>query len=333
MSVELSVVVPVYNEAGSLEPLHAELTETLGKSGRSYEILYVDDGSTDGGARILSDFQERDGRVGLLRFSRNYGQTAALVAGFDNAAGDIIIALDGDGQNDPADIPAMLARLDEGYDVVVGWRTPREDSWLSRQLPSNLANWLIGRITGVRLHDYGCTLKVMRRDVVTGLRLYGEMHRFIPALASDLGARIVEMPVHHRPRRAGVSKYGLSRTIRVVLDLITVKFLSSYSTRPIQVFGVFGLLSTIAGLAITGILGFQRIVLGTALADRPLVLLGILLTLMGFQFITMGLLGELLVRTYHESQGKPVYRLAEARGVRPRDLKTASEQAVARNLA
>jgi glycosyltransferase involved in cell wall biosynthesis len=266
-----------------------------------------------------------------LRFSRNYGQTAALVAGFDNASGAVIVTLDGDGQNDPADIAAMLVRLNDGYEVVTGWRTPREDPWLSRQLPSSLANGLIGWITGVRLHDYGCTLKVMRREVVDGLRLYGEMHRFIPALASDLGARIVEMPVHHRPRRAGRSKYGLSRTIRVILDLITVKFLSSYSTRPIQVFGVFGLLSTVAGLGLTGLLGFQRIFLGIELAGRPLVLLGILLTLMGFQFITMGLLGELLVRTYHESQGKPVYRLAEVRGVRAGHLKTASEQGVARD--
>ncbi len=313
MSIELSVVVPVYNEAESIGPLHAELDTVLGKMGREYEILFVDDGSSDGSDTLLAEIQERDPHVVLVRFARNYGQTAALVAGFDHAAGAVVVTLDGDGQNDPADIAAMLPRLEAGYDVVTGWRTPREDVWLSRQLPSNVANWLIGWITGVRLHDYGCTLKVMRRDVVAGLRLYGEMHRFIPALASDLGARIVEMPVHHRPRRAGVSKYGLSRSIRVILDLITVKFLSSYSTRPIQVFGVVGLLSTATGLAITGILGFERIFLGIELANRPLVLLGILLTLMGFQFITMGLLGELLVRTYHESQGKPVYRVAEVR--------------------
>lgn len=316
MSVELSVVIPVFNEAENLAPLHAELTQTLANLGRSYEIIYVDDGSSDGSLPILEELQRSDERVGVIRFTRNYGQTAALVAGFDHASGAIIVTLDGDGQNDPADIPAMLARLDAGSDVVTGWRVPRQDPWLSRQLPSNLANSLIGWITGVRLHDYGCTLKVMRREVVSGLRLYGEMHRFIPALASDLGARVAEMQVHHRPRRAGVSKYGLSRSIRVLLDLITVKFLSSYSTRPIQVFGVVGLLSTSAGLLITGILGFERLFLGMPLANRPLVLLGILLTLMGFQFITMGLLGELLVRTYHESQGKPVYRLAEVRGLR-----------------
>lgn len=316
MSVELSIVIPIYNEAENLAPLHAELTEVLGKVGRPYEILYIDDGSTDGGDSILRELQQQDDHVGLVRFTRNYGQTAAIVAGFDYASGTVVATLDGDRQNDPADIPLMLTRLDEGYDMVTGWRTPREDAWLSRQLPSHLANSLIGWITGVRLHDYGCTLKVMRRDLVAGLRLYGEMHRFIPALASDLGARIVEVPVHHRPRQAGISKYGLSRTIRVVLDLVTVKFLSSYSTRPIQMFGVIGLLSTLTGLLITGVLGFERIFLGIEIGDRPLVLLGILLTLMGFQFITLGLLGELLVRTYHESQGKPVYRTAEVHGIK-----------------
>jgi hypothetical protein len=219
--------------------------------------------------------------------------------------------LDADGQNDPADIPAMLAKLGEGYDVVAGWRLTRQDPLWSRRLPSVIANGIIGLITGVRLHDYGCTLKVMRHDVVRGLRLYGEMHRFIPALADDLGARIAEVQVHHRVRRAGVSKYGLSRTIRVLLDLITVKFLSSYSTRPIQVFGGIGLACSAVGLTITSILGFERLVFGVPLAQRPLVWLGILLTLMGLQFITMGLLGELLVRTYHESQNKPVYRVAE----------------------
>jgi glycosyltransferase involved in cell wall biosynthesis len=314
MNVDLSVVVPVYNEAANLEPLHGELTEVMGRLGRSFQIIYVDDGSTDGSSEVLRDLQRKDPAVTVVRLTRNYGQTAALGAGFDHAAGAVIVTLDGDRQNDPADIPAMLERLDAGYDLVTGWRTPRQDSWLSRRLPSAMANWLIGWITGVRLHDYGCTLKVLRREVVSGLRLYGEMHRFIPAMASDLGARITELRVHHRPRQAGISKYGLSRTIRVLLDLITVKFLSSYSTRPIQVFGVIGLLSSAVGLGIVGLLGFERIFLGVELADRPLVLLGILLTLMGFQFITMGLLGELMVRTYHESQRKPVYRVAEIAG-------------------
>jgi len=313
-SLDLSVVVPVYNEADNLGPLHDELTQALARTGRSYEVVYVDDGSTDRSFALLSGLRSRDAHVVVVRFPRNYGQTAALAAGFDHASGAVLVALDADRQNDPADIPAMLAKLDEGYDLVAGWRLPRQDPLLSRRLPSVVANAIIGLITGVRMHDYGCTLKVMRHDVVRGLRLYGEMHRFIPALADDLGARIAEVQVHHRPRRAGVSKYGLSRTIRVLLDLITVKFLSSYSTRPIQVFGSIGLASGLVGLLITGILGFERVVFGVPLAQRPLVWLGILLTLMGLQFITMGLLGELLVRTYHESQNKPVYRVAELLG-------------------
>ena len=311
MSVDLSVVVPLYNEVDNLEPLAAEINQALASLGQSYEVIYIDDGSTDGSFAVLSELQRRDPHTVVVRLPRNYGQTAALAAGFDHASGAVLVALDADGQNDPADIPAMLAKLDEGYDVVAGWRLPRQDPLLSRRFPSVVANAVIGLITGVRLHDYGCTLKVMRHDVVRGLRLYGEMHRFIPALADDLGARIAEVQVHHRPRRAGVSKYGLSRTIRVLLDLITVKFLSSYSTRPIQVFGTIGLACSVVGLVITGILGFERLLFGVPLAQRPLVWLGILLTLMGLQFITMGLLGELLVRTYHESQNKPVYRVAE----------------------
>jgi glycosyltransferase involved in cell wall biosynthesis len=314
MSLDLSVVIPVYNEADNLEALHAEITQALTRLGRSYEVVYIDDGSTDGSFAVLSVLQRRDPHVVAVRFPRNYGQTAALAAGFDHASGEVLVAMDADGQNDPTDIPALLAKLDEGFDVVAGWRLPRQDPFLSRRVPSVIANGIIGLITGVRLHDYGCTLKVMRHDVVRGLRLYGEMHRFIPALADDLGARIAEVQVHHRPRRAGVSKYGLSRTIRVLLDLITVKFLSSYSTRPIQVFGGIGLACGLVGLVITGILGFERLFFGVPLAQRPLVWLGILLTLMGLQFITMGLLGELLVRTYHESQNKPVYRVAEVRG-------------------
>jgi glycosyltransferase involved in cell wall biosynthesis len=316
MKPDLSIVVPLYNEVENVRPLHSALSGALRRLDRTYEILYVDDGSTDGSFELLADLRQRDDRVVVVRLARNYGQTAALAAGFDRAAGEIIVALDADLQNDPADIAPMLAKLDEGYDLVAGWRLPRQDPLVSRRIPSVIANHLIGWITGVRLHDYGCTLKVMRRDVVSGLRLYGEMHRFIPALASDLGARIGEVIVHHQPRRAGVSKYGLSRTIRVLLDLITVKFLSSYSTRPIQVFGVIGLVCGTVGLVITSVLGFERVFLGTPLANRPLVWLGILLTLMGLQFITMGLLGELLVRTYHESQNKPVYRLAEEKSGR-----------------
>jgi len=311
MNLDLSVVVPVYNEAENIAPLHAELSAAFGRLNRPYEILYVDDGSTDGSSALLSALQQQDRHVRVVRLARNYGQTTALAAGFDRAAGAVIVTLDADLQNDPADIAPMLAKLEEGYDLVTGWRLPRHDALLSRRIPSVVANGLIGWITGVRLHDYGCTLKVIRREVVSELRLYGEMHRFIPALASDLGARIAEMIVRHRPRRAGMSKYGLSRTVRVLLDLITVKFLSSYSTRPIQVFGMIGLPCSAVGLAITGVLGFERLFFHVLLANRPLLWLGILLTVMGLQFITMGLLGELLVRTYHESQNKPVYRVAE----------------------
>lgn len=311
MTGSLSAVVPVFDEVGSLASLHAELAAALVETGRPYEILFVDDGSTDGSAGVLAALQARDPRVGVVRLARNYGQTAALAAGFDHAVGDVIVTLDGDGQNDPRDIPGLLARLEDGADVVVGWRAPRYDDWLTRQVPSAVANVLIGWITGVRLRDYGCALKAYRRSVTQGLRLYGEMHRFIPALASDLGARVAEVRVHHRPRRSGRSKYGLLRTPRVLLDLIAVKFLTSYSTRPIQVFGGVGLACSALGLGITLTMGVQRLFFGVPLASRPVVWLGILLTLMGLQFITMGLLGELLVRTYHESQGKPVYRTLE----------------------
>jgi glycosyltransferase involved in cell wall biosynthesis len=313
MTIALSAVIPVFNEVDNLGPLHTELTEALAAFGRPYEIVYVDDGSTDGSFPILRTLQEQDPHVVVVRFARNFGQTAALAAGFDHASGAVVVTLDADRQNVPADIPALVGKLDEGYDLAVGWRHARRDPWLSRKLPSVVANALIGWITGVRLHDYGCTLKAMRRDLVRGLRLYGEMHRFIPALASDLGARIVEVPVDHRPRVAGRSKYGLSRIIRVVLDLITVKFLSSYSTRPIQVFGVIGLVSSFVGLVLTGVLGIERLFFGMPLANRPVLWLGILLTLMGMQFVTMGLLGELLVRTYHEAQNKPVYLISEVR--------------------
>ncbi len=309
--VELSAVVPVYNEVENVAALHEELSVALKAIGRPYEIIFVDDGSSDGTVAALLALRQGDPQLRIVKLARNYGQTAAMAAGFDHARGNAIVTLDGDGQNDPADIAAMLSKLDEGYDVVSGWRLPRQDRFLTRRLPSALANWLIGRITGVRLHDYGCTLRLMRRDIVKGMRLYGEMHRFIPALADDLGARIAEVVVHHRPRRAGQSKYGLSRTLRVVLDLVTVKFLSSYSTRPIQVFGGIGLLCGGVGLSITSWLGFERLIFATPLANRPIVWLGILLTLMGLQFVTMGLLGELLVRTYHESQNKPVYRVRD----------------------
>ncbi len=311
MSIDLSIVIPVYNEVENLAPLQIELERALSSTGKSYEIIYVDDGSHDGSVDVLKELAERNPNVVVICLARNYGQTAAMAAGFDHSRGAIIVTLDADGQNDPADIPRMLDRFEENFDLVAGWRLPRHDAFLTRRVPSVLANTMIGWITGVRLHDYGCTLKAMRADIVRGIHLYGEMHRFIPAMADDLGARITEMVVHHRPRRFGTSKYGLSRTIRVLLDLITVKFLSSYSTRPIQIFGGIGLIIGSAGLLITGVLGMERLLFGVELANRPLVWLGILLTLMGMQFVTMGLLGELLVRTYHESQNKPVYRVGK----------------------
>ena len=307
--MDLSIVIPIRDEAENVDALHGEIDTVLRPTGLSYELVFVDDGSRDDSFARLVALRARDAHVGVVKLSRNFGQTAALAAGLAHSTGADVVLIDGDRQNDPADIPRLLEQRRAGYDLVAGWRIERQDPWLSRRVPSRLANWLIGVITGVRLHDYGCTLKLIRGDLARSLRLYGEMHRFIPALIDDLGGRIAELPVHHRPRVAGVSKYGISRTVRVVLDLVTVKFLTLYSTRPIHVFGVAGLLSTAVGLAITAWLGFERLVLGQPLAGRPIVLLGILLTVMGMQFITMGLLGEMLVRTYHESQNKPVYRI------------------------
>jgi len=308
-TTDLSVIVPIRDEADNVDALYGELDAVLRPSGLRYEVVFVDDGSGDDSFARLAALQARDAHAVVVKLSRNFGQTAALAAGLAYSTGVDVVLMDGDRQNDPADIPRLLEQRRAGYDLVAGWRIERQDPWLSRRLPSRLANWLIGVITGVRLHDYGCTLKLIRGDLARSLRLYGEMHRFIPALVDDLGGRIVELPVHHRPRVAGVSKYGISRSLRVLLDLVTVKFLSLYSTRPIHVFGVVGLLSTALGLAITAWLGFERLFLGERLAGRPIVLLGILLTVMGMQFITMGLLGEMLVRTYHESQSKPVYRV------------------------
>ncbi|HSQ00409.1 MAG TPA: glycosyltransferase family 2 protein [Candidatus Dormibacteraeota bacterium] len=307
--MDLSVVVPVFNEVENVEALHREIDAALAPSGLGYEVLFVDDGSSDGTFDRLAAVQARDPHVVVISLSRNFGQTAAMMAGLERTQGDDVVFMDGDRQNDPADILRMRAKRAEGFDLVAGWRIDRQDAWLSRRLPSQMANWLIGAITGVRLHDYGCSLKVMRGDLARSLRLYGEMHRFIPALIDDLGGRVVEMPVNHRPRTAGRSKYGISRTVRVILDLVTVKFLSLYATRPIHVFGVAGLVATAAGLLITGWLGFERLILGIPIGGRPIVLLGILLTVMGLQFVTMGLLAELLVRTYHESQNKPIYRI------------------------
>ena len=311
MAPYLSVVIPLYNEEPNVAELHRELTAALDAWGRSYEMLFIDDGSTDGTFAVLKALQAGDPRVRVVALRRNFGQTAAFAAGFAHARGRMIATSDGDLQNDPRDLPMMVDMLDDGHDIVCGWRRLRRDPWLTRRLPSNLANWLISRTTGVELHDYGCSLKVFRGEVVRSLRLYGEMHRFIPAIASEQGVRIAEVEVHHRPRRFGASKYGLSRTMRVVLDLFTVKFLLSYSTQPIQIFGPPGLLMGTAGVAIAGYLGYVRLFAGQPIGDRPLLLLGILLIFAGMQFLTLGLLGELQARTYHESQNKPIYAVRE----------------------
>ncbi|HEX9902703.1 MAG TPA: glycosyltransferase family 2 protein, partial [Acidobacteriota bacterium] len=240
-SLKLSVVIPVYNEEGSLEALHGELKETCDGVGRSYEIIFVDDGSRDGSFRVLAALQKKDRRVKVLRLRKNFGQTAALSAGFDYARGEIIVSLDADLQNDPHDIPLLLAKIEEGFDIVNGWRRKRKDRFITRRLPSALANWLIARMTGIKLHDFGCTLKAFRGEVIKSIRLYGELHRFIPAIASSFGVRIAEIPVNHRPRRHGRSKYSIFRFVKVILDMVTVRFLMSYSTRPLQIFGLFGL--------------------------------------------------------------------------------------------
>ncbi|HSV04976.1 MAG TPA: glycosyltransferase family 2 protein [Candidatus Binatus sp.] len=307
----LSIVIPLYNEADAVEPLIAELRRVLDGLGRPAELIIIDDGSEDGSAQRLRAAQRSEPRLRIVRLARNYGQTAALAAGIEQARAPIIITLDADLQFDPADIPRLLAALTDEVDVVHGWRRMRHDPWLTRRVPSLLANRLISLVTGTHLHDYGCTLRVMRASLAKELQLYGELHRFVAALAADLGARIVEVPVTHRPRTIGRSKYGLSRTLRVLLDLLTVKFLSGFSTRPIQLFGLVGIVCAVAGLALTAYLGFERIVIGTRLADRPIVLLAILMVVVGVQFVSLGLLGEMVVRTYHESQSKPIYRVRE----------------------
>ncbi len=303
---QLSVVIPLFNEADNLEQLHRELSASLADEHRSYELLFVDDGSTDGTLERLRQLEAGDSAVRVLRLRRNFGQTAAFSAGFDHARGDIVVTSDGDLQNDPADIPRLVAKLEDGYDMVCGWRRQRQDP-LSKRLPSWFANRLIGWSTGVTIHDYGCSLKAMRGEVARGLRLYGEMHRFIPAVASWMGVDLSEMVVNHRPRIRGASKYGLGRTFRVLLDLATVKFLLSYGTRPAHLFGFMGLSCGGAGFAVLAYLSFLKLFLDEAIGGRPLLLLGVLMLLTGIILINFGLVAELLVRTYHESQGKPIY--------------------------
>ncbi|HET7009805.1 MAG TPA: glycosyltransferase family 2 protein [Anaerolineales bacterium] len=304
--MKISLVIPVYNEVESLPHLDQAIRESL--AGRDYEVVYVDDGSTDGSVEVLERLARQDSghsRAVILR--RNFGQTAALAAGIDHSEGDVIVTLDADMQNDPADIPTLIQKIDEGYDVVSGWRVDRQDAALTRRLPSQMANWLISRVTGVPLHDYGCTLKAYRREVLEGFHLYGEMHRFIPAYAGGVGARIVEVPVRHHARRFGKAKYGLERTVKVILDLFTVKFLTSYAAKPIYIFGGAGLGMIAASFVVLLVLIARRIMLDEHMIRSPLLLLSVTAFILGAQAILMGLLAELTVRTYHESQAKPTY--------------------------
>jgi glycosyltransferase involved in cell wall biosynthesis len=309
--MDLSIVIPLYNEKENVEPLYNQLKATLEGAGREYEIIIVDDGSTDGSFDVLKRLHEDDECLKVIRFRRNFGQTAAFAAGFDRSQGQVVITMDADLQNDPADIPLLLEKIEEGYDVVSGWRLPRQDPFLTRRLPSLIANWLISQVTGVHLHDYGCSLKAYRREVVKNVQLYGELHRFIPAIANWMGVSVAEVPVRHYPRRFGRSKYGLSRTPKVLLDLLTVRFLLSYSTRPIHIFGGLGLISFVVGIGLGGYLSFVKFALGQDIGGRPLLLLAILLMVLGVQLISIGLLGELVVRTYYEALNKPIYVVRE----------------------
>ena len=322
MTPDLSVVIPVRNESANVDPLCDELAASLEASGRSFEVILVDDGSTDDTFAKLVAHQARDGRLRVIRFRRNFGQTAAFAAGFAYACGKYIVTSDGDLQNDPRDIGRMVDLIEQGHDIVCGWRKDRKDAFLTRRVPSMIANRLISRATGVRLHDYGCSLKVFRAEVVKPLKLYGEMHRFLPAIASEMGVSIAETVVNHRARQHGESKYGLSRTVRVMLDLLTVKFLLSYSTRPLQIFGLVGGAMGMLGMLVTAWLAYQRLFGYQSIANRPLLLFGILLIFTGVQLITLGLLAELQSRTYHESQNKPIYVIREVREATPTTERT-----------
>ncbi|MFZ5876630.1 MAG: glycosyltransferase family 2 protein [Nitrospirota bacterium] len=306
----LSVVIPLFNEAENLAALAERVFGAIARHGLDAEVLFVDDGSTDGSETIYRRLCVEHPALRVIRLRRNFGQTAAMAAGFDHARGAVIVVLDGDLQNDPEDIPLLVKKLDEGFDVVSGWRRDRHDHW-SRVVPSRLANWLIGRTTGVRLHDYGCSLKAYRAELIQNIPLYGDLHRFIPALAGIYGAKITELPVRHHPRARGRSKYTLARTFRVIMDLIIVSFLKSYAQRPMHAFGWAGILMLVAGFGIEVYLAIQKLAFGAQLAGRPLLLFGAVLMLAGLQIASLGILAELQIRTYHESQGKPIYTVRE----------------------
>ncbi len=309
--MKISVVIPVYNEEENIPQLYKELKEVLEKLGNDYEIIFVDDGSTDKTPQILKDLAQKDKRVKVVRFRRNYGQTAALYAGFQYAEGDVIITMDGDLQNDPRDIPKLLEKLKEGYDIVSGWRKNRKDNFWKRTLPSKIANWLISKVTGVHLHDYGCTLKAYRKEVAKSYRLYGDMHRFLPAVAKSFGVRVAEVVVNHRPRIHGKSKYGIGRTVRVMLDILLVKFLNDYMNKPMYAFGGIGLLMMAVGFFIMLYLSIEKLVFGASIGNRPLLILGVLLFLSGLQLLSTGIIAEVVIRTYYESKRDVPYRVAE----------------------
>ncbi len=310
-TLDLSVVVPVFNEAENLMDLYGEITDSCHKLDRTYEIIFVDDGSMDESFNILKKIQKQDSSVRIILLRKNFGQTPAMAAGFHHARGNIIITLDGDLQNDPGDFGLLIEKLERGYDIVSGWRKNRKDKFFTRRIPSAVANWLISRITNVRLHDYGCTLKAFRNEVIENIQLYGELHRFIPAIASNMGVSIAEVEVNHRPRMRGKSKYNIFRFPKVILDLMTVKFLLTYSTRPLQIFGLFGFVSGIVGLGLGVFVSYERLILLKGSANRPLLWLAILLIVVAIQFVSLGLLAEIMIRAYHESSNKRIYYVRE----------------------
>jgi glycosyltransferase involved in cell wall biosynthesis len=331
LAVDLSIVVPIYNEEENISPLHDSIVAALADLPLEYEIIFVDDGSIDNSFTLLTKIARQERRVKVIRFRRNFGQTAAMVAGFAAAKGKVLVPMDGDLQNDPADIPRLLEKIEEGFDVVSGWRKDRMDAFLNRKLPSIMANLFISRLTGVHLHDYGCTLKAYRREVLEEINLYGEMHRFVPALASQVGAKMTEIPVNHRHRLHGVSKYGLSRTMRVILDLVTVKFLLNYSTKPIQIFGKMGIYTLITAFVSGGTTLYMKFFENTSMNRNPLFILTALLFFMGIQFIMLGLLGELNARTYYEAQGKHIYVVRETVNVEDHGQGTGDQRQDTRN--